>query len=173
MRKRAPRRHTPTVAGPVVFKHPPAYAARWHRVSEWARSAILGDLSYVFPPSPSRVAGWRGTWVYDPRDNEEAEELGIFLAELDNFPVGPDRNRGGQRRVSIRFHTWVIDEFGAHEPRWITTGWGMSAKSATRAHRRWIREYRDDVENHVESRRLVATEMEIVFWTSFKGTNYV
>ena len=163
---RQPRRTTFPVGAVELLKQPPAYVRRWHRVLDWARESTLGDLLFISPPPPGRTAGFRGTWVYDTRDNEEALERGIFLAELDDFPIGPDRETGGTRRVSIRFHTWVVDDLGAHEPRWITTGWGMSARSATMNHRRFIREYRDDVANHVESRRLVATEMEIVFWTT-------
>jgi hypothetical protein len=157
-----------------VSSRVPEYAAKWHRVYEWAKSAPPGDLTYYFPPPPSiRTAGWRGTWVYDPQDNEEAAERGIFLAELGDIPIGPDGDHGGRRRVSIRFHTWVIDDLGAHDPRWVTTGWGMTARSASQVHRRWIREYRDDVAHHVESRRLVATEMEIVWWTAGPDSEYL
>lgn len=170
-RKRTPRRNVPA-GGSVVSPRPPAYVARWNRVLDWSRDNTLGDLVYLSPPA-SRVAGWRGTWVYDIQDEEEAAERGILLSELPAVTRGPDREAGGIRRVSIRLYTWVIDDLGAFEPRWVTTGWGMSARAASDRHRRWMRDYQDAVEHGVESRKLVATAMEIVFWTAGESANYV
>lgn len=170
-RRRAPQR-PPSVPGPVVLPRPPAYVAKWNRVLDWARESMLGDLTYLSPPN-SRTAGWRGSWVYDDRDDEEAFERGILLSEIPKIAVCPDKDFGGARRVSIRFYTWVVDDLGAFEPRWVTTGWGMSACGATRRHQRWMRYYENAVEHGVESRKLVATAMEIVWWTAGRDTNYV
>lgn len=172
MTKQRPRRPTIPAGGVVISTRTPAYVVKWHRVLAWSRESMLGDLTYLAPPD-SRVSGWRGTWVYDDRDDEEAYARGILLSELPDIVRCPDRSFGGVRRVSIRYFTWVVDELGAFEPRWITTGWGMSACGAQNRHRRWIRDYAYAINHGVESRKLVATAMEIVFWTADKSTNYV
>lgn len=165
------------VAGPVISPDVPHYAHRWHLCDEWARAACenLGDED-VFVPENPRVAGWRGQWVRDLDDEEEAFERGVPIHEgIDVVPPGPGRDQGGTRRVSIRLYTWTLDERhgAAYSPQWITTGWGMSARAATLAHYRYLKDYATAVSRGIESRKLLATAMEIVFWTSGPSTDYV
>lgn len=162
------------VDGPVISPRVPPYAARWHRVESWAESSVIGDLT-PFATGNKRVAGYRGSWVMNLHDDEEAYERGIPVDGFDDVVTGPGRDDGGHRRVSIRLYTWTINagREGAYEPQWITTGWGMTARSATHAHSRWIAAYADAVAHGIESRRLVATAMELVFWTASESADYV
>lgn len=135
----------------------------------------LGDEDPFIPENP-RVAGWRGSWVRDLDNEEEAFERGVPIHEgIDIVPPGPDRDTGGTRRVSIRLYTWTLDERhgAAYSPQWITTGWGMSGRSATLAHYRYLRDYALAVSRGIESRKLLATALEIVFWTAGPTTDYV
>jgi len=147
---------------------------RWHRVDAWAESTVHGDVEPFFSPN-RRVAGWRGSWVLDINNEEEAFERGIPVEAFGEIPDGPGRDQGGARRVSIRLFTWTVNagRQGAYEPQWITTGWGMSGRSAAHAHGRWVDAYADAVSHGIESRRLVATAMEIVYWTAGPSTDYV
>jgi hypothetical protein len=160
-----------------IIDRPPPAAAKWHRVDDWAQEATanLGDVEeYVSGMNP-RVSGWRGSWILDIDDNEEAFDKGVPLEQtIDVIPRGPGRKRGGYRRVSIRLFTWVIDTThgDAYDPQWITTGWGMTAKAATHAHYRYLESYADAVARGIESRRLLATALEIVFWTASKTADY-
>lgn len=176
-RRSPPRPAKPTpghFVGEPLLPEPPAYVVRWHRVDEWARDNVLGDVA-TFESDNARVAGYRGTWVWDVNDDEEAYDRGIPVERFDDVPDGPGRERGGTRRVSIRLYTWVVDtkRHSCHEPQWITTGWGMTARTAAHAHGRWIDAYASAVAAGLESRRLVAVAMEIVFWTAAEGTDYV
>lgn len=176
------RRRTPPLSAPgrfvidgvPILPTPPAYVGRWHRVDDWARDTTLGDLS-LFESDNARVAGYRGVWVWDIRDDEEAFDRGIPVEAFGEISDGPGRDRGGTRRVSVRLYTWVVDtkRGSVHEPQWVTTGWGMTARTAAHAHGRWIDAYAHAVAAGLESRRLVATAMEIVFWTASEGTDYV
>lgn len=178
MRRRARSiRTVRAVTGPVISPIVPAYVARWHAVDDWARAACenLGDED-VFVPTNPRVSGWRGQWVRDIDDEEEAFERGVPIHEgIDIVPPGPKRDDGGTRRVSIRLYTWTLDERhgAAYSPQWVTTGWGMSGRAATYAHYRYLKDYATAVSRGIESRRLLATAVEIVFWTASAGTPYV
>lgn len=134
----------------------------------------MGDVEPAENPN-KRIAGWRASWVMDVDNEEEAFDEGIPLEIFGDVVEGPAREVGGSRRVSIRLFTWTVNagRRGAYEPQWITTGWGMSARAASHAHGRWIDAYADAVANGVESRRLIATAMEVVFWTAGPTTDYV
>lgn len=182
MSKPGRRRHRPPMTsgryvpadGPVIKSRVPKYAVRWHRVDDWAEGNITGDLE-PFISANKRIAGHRGVWVMDINNDEEAFERGIPLEYLDELREGPNRDRGGTRRISIRFFTWTINagRQGAYDPQWITTGWGMAARSAAHAHGRWLDGYRNALGAGIESRRLIATAMEIVFWTAAASADYV
>lgn len=179
-RKRV-RRDTPRVDGVVIRATVPEYARKWHRVHDWAYDVVArragrgSDVEPAEHPRNTRIAGWRGAWVFDIDNEEEAYERGIPLEWFGDIEDGPDRDRGGTRRVSIRLFTWTVNagRQGAYDPQWITSGWGMSARSAAHAHGRWIDAYGNAVANGVESRRLIATAMEVVFWTAGPTTDYV
>lgn len=149
------------------------YTARWHRVHDWATRAVVGDLSEPQARNP-RVALVRGMLVLDLGDEEEAIRQAVELAEL-SIEVGPDRERGGRRRVLVRVFTWVIDdeEEVAYDPQWITTGEGQTAMAAAARHNRYVRAYTDAVHAGTASRRLGATAMEVAFWTASPRVHYV
>jgi hypothetical protein len=134
----------------------------------------MGDVESVNSPN-LRVDGFRASWVMDMRNDEEAYDEGIPVESFGEVVEGPNRERGGARRVSIRLYTWTVNSGrqGAYEPQWITTGWGMSARAASHAHGRWIDAYAYAVAHGIESRRLIATAMEVVFWTAGPTTDYV
>lgn len=149
-------------------------------VDEWAHDVCynLGDDDEEPWTSRDgeRESGHRALWVRDLHDEEEAFERGIPIWKgIDIVPPGPKRAEGGVRRVSIRFYTWTLDEkYGtAYEPAWVTTGWGMSAHAATMAHYRWTDDYALAVKQHRESRKLIATAIEIAFWTAGASADYV
>lgn len=165
------------VGGPVISSRVPRYAVKWHVCDEWAQAACanLGDEDPFIAENP-RVWGWRGSWVRDLDDEEEAFLRGVPIHEgIDIIPPGPDRAHGGTRRVSIRLYTWQLDErYGAaFAPQWITSGWGLSGRAATLAHYRYLNDYAQAVSRGIESRKLIATALEIVFWTSGPNTDYV
>lgn len=171
------RRDTPRVDGVVISRTVPEYARKWHRVDDWAYTvaAARGDVVPASHPRNTRVAGWRASWVFNVDDEEEAFDKGIPLEWFGDVIEGPKRDVGGSRRVSIRLYTWTVNagRRGAYDPQWITTGWGMSARAASHAHGRWIDAYANAVANGVESRRLIATVIEVVFWTAGPTTDYV
>jgi hypothetical protein len=176
-RRRARILTTRFVSGPVILPHVPRYVLKWHTCNEWAREATenLGDGDPFMSENP-RVSGWRGTWVRDLENEEEAFERGVPIHKgIDVVPPGPTRDDGGTRRVSIRMHTWVLDarHGAAYDPQWITSGWGMSGRAATLAHYRYLYDYALAVSRGIESRKLLATALEIVFWTASHGTDYV
>jgi hypothetical protein len=164
------------VDGPVITQAP-AYVEKWHRALEWAWSVVAarGDVEPATHPRNTRIAGWRSTWVFDVHNEEEAFDKGIPVEWFGDILEGPNRELGGSRRVSVRLYTWMVNSGrqGAYDPQWITTGWGMSARAASHAHGRWIDAYGNAVAHGVESRRLIATAMEVVFWTAGPTTDYV
>jgi len=166
-----------TVDGPVISPAVPAYTRKWHRVDEWAYDVVAarGDVTAAEHPRNTRIAGWRAMWVFDINNEEEAFERGIPVEWMGDVVTGPDRDHGGTRRISIRLFTWTVNSGrrGAYDPQWITTGWGMSARAAAHAHGRWIDSYGNAVAHGIESRRLVATAIECVFWTAGPTTDYV
>lgn len=180
-RPRRPARAVPTrkVDGVVILRTAPPYVLKWHRVHQWAHDAVAAgggrDIVDAEHPRNTRIAGFRGTWVFDINNEEEAFERGVPVEWFGEVADGPDRSDGGTRRTSIRLFTWTVNHGrqGAYDPQWITTGWGMSARSAANAHGRWIDAYGNAVANGVESRRLVATAIEVVFWTAGPTTDYV
>lgn len=154
------------------------YTHRWHHVRAWALDTIPGDISER-GLSP-RVHAVRGSLVLDAKDDEEAEFLGQPLEWWGPIQLGPRGVRGagpygGRRRVVIRLLTWVQDPTtgGLYGFQWITSGQGMSARAASADHNRYIRRYRLALIAGTESRRLVATEMEIALWTAAMGSTYV
>lgn len=170
------------LGGTRIHKRPPRYVIKWHRVEEWAHAQLDGlDLSSADHPDITRVAGWRGSLVANIDDDEEAASAGEHLEEGRDFDLGPSRDLGGQRRVAIRAYTWEWDPDVQHAfaPQWITTGFGMSASSAVKAHRKYINDYSKQVGLGRASRLLVVTQWEIVWWTApptiwgKKETDYV
>lgn len=149
------------------------YTARWHRVHAWATRVVIGDVEER-PSRNPRVALMRGMWVRDIDDDDEAAELAVDLAEL-AVELGPDGHEGGRRRVLIRIYTWVVDLRAGvvHDPQWITSGEGLTARAAAAAHNRYIRAYASAVAQGIESRRLGATAMEVAWWTAAPATRYV
>jgi hypothetical protein len=174
--KRRGRRPRTKVDGPIISLRPPRYVVRWHRVDDWAYTnvAARGDVESTDNPN-TRIAGWRASWVRDMRNEEEAYDEGTPVETFGDLVDGPSREVGGSRRASVRLFTWTVNagRQGAYEPQWITTGWGMSARAAAHAHGRWIDNYADAVSRGVESRRLIATAIEVVFWTAGPTTDYV
>lgn len=176
MSKRA--RQRVRVDGPVILSRVPTYAAKWHRVHDWAYDVVGASGRDIVPaehPRNTRIAGWRSSWVLDINNEEEAYERGAPVEAFGDIIEGPARDDGGTRRTSVRLYTWTINNGrqGAYDPQWITTGWGMSARSAAHAHGRWIDAYANAVAHGIESRRLVATAIEVVFWTAGPWTDYV
>lgn len=149
------------------------YTARWHRVHAWATRVVVGDVDER-PSRNPRVALVRGSWVLDMDDEDEAVRRAVELAELP-VELGPDGRAGGRRRVLVRLYTWVIDlRHGvAHDPQWITTGEGLTARASAAAHNRYLRAYAAAVTAGIESRRLGATAMEVAFWTAGSAVPYV
>lgn len=147
------------------------YAARWHRVHDWATRVVLGDVEDR-PAKHPRVSIVRGQWVVDLFDDEEAEQQSLDLGalHLQLGPRGRGRQGGGRRRVIVRVFTWMIDDSQGgvhHSPQWITTGEGMSARAAAAAHNRYCRH------DSEKSYRRGATAMEVVIWTAAQGARYV
>lgn len=147
------------------------YTARWHRIDRWAENTIMGDLSARDPRGNDRLSIRHGSWVMEEWNDEEAAERAIDLSEL-FLPPGPTQAVGGVRRVAIRLYTWVIEEStrSVYNPQWITTGQGFSAASAVRQHNRYLNAYVNAVAHGVESRRLGATAMQVIWWTSPANT---
>lgn len=173
------RRDTPRVDGVVIHRTVPEYARKWHRVHDWAYEAVAArggrDVEPAAHPRNTRIDGWRSAWVRDLDNEEEAYDEGTPLELFQDVEEGPNRDVGGSRRVSIRAFTWTVNagRQGAYDPQWITIGWGMSARAATHAAGRWVDDYANAVSRGVESRRLIATAIEIVFWTAGPTTDYV
>ncbi len=167
------------VDGVVISFVPPRYVRKWHHVHDWSYTVAIArggrDVVPAEHPRNTRIAGWRGVWVLDINNEEEAFESGVPVEAFGDILEGPGRDVGGTRRVSIRLYTWTINNGrqGAYDPQWITTGWGMSARSAAHAHGRWVDAYGNAVAHGIESRRLVATAIEVVFWTAGPTTDYV
>lgn len=183
-RKRAPR---PTKAHGVssyidAQLEAERYTARWHRVYAWAVDS-LEPMDISRPPTKyhNRIETVRGIAVDDLTDDEEAFDRGIPLEWIDIAP-GPagqyrDKARagGGRRRVMIRLLSWVVDKDNpiAFSPQWIVAGHGMSALAASASLGRYIRSYALAVSKGIESRRLVVTAMDVVWWTAPENTDYV
>ncbi len=75
----------------------------------------------------------------------------------------------------IRLYSWVVDKDNpiAHSPQWIIAGHGMSGLSASSALHRYVHSYAMAVSRGIESRRLIVTAMDFVFWTAAYETDYV
>ena len=161
-----------------LLPRPPAYVRQWFRVEEWATFAGLDvgwDPADAPSPRSERVERRRSMPAgLDLHDDEEAERVGIELAAV-SIPPGPDQAAGGRRRVVVRLYTWVVDQAAGvvYDGQWLTSGEAMSARAAAAAHGRYIRSYADAVSKGIESRRLVATAMEILWWTTSPGAKYV
>jgi hypothetical protein len=160
------------------------YTGRWHRVRAWAEGALeLGGFEEVRPhvikfarrQNGTRVERLAVSRVRDLDDEEEAYRRALPLEVLDDFPVGPGRLRGGIRRVVITALTWVPDhEFEmCDDAAWITLGWGMTAKQATRRAAEFVRNYDRALHARTNSRELVFTALEVKFWTARQGSTYV
>jgi hypothetical protein len=160
----------------IISHRVPPYVIKWHAVNDWAIES-LGDLDISVAPSRDRrVEAIRGSRVRDLLDDEEAYSAGIPLESLDEqFPRGPSRAVGGTRRVMIRLFTWIPDRTGqiAYSPQWIIAGHGFSAHSASASIARYIRSYALAVSRGIESRRLIVTAMDVVWWTANEKTDYV
>lgn len=125
-------------------------------------------------PSNDRITIRRAAMVYDLSDDEEAYNRGLGLESID-VPRGPTAEVGGRRRVIIRMLTWIPDDPGgiAYSPQWIVTGHGLTAHSASASHARYVRGYANAVARGIESRRLIVTAMELLWWTSSRDADYV
>lgn len=151
------------------------YTARWHRFDAWASRGLPGEIANRDPRGAPRISIRRGSWVDDLLDDEEAEAKAVDLAILEFRREGPRGDFAGRRRVLIRCHTWLVDEQAGvlYDPQWITTGEGMTGRSAVAAHNRYVRAYASSVLHGIESRLLRATAMEVVWWTASQHTNFV
>ena len=133
-----------------------AYTRKWHRVRDWGLEiAGLWDIVPAHQPNP-RIAIVRAALVKDISDAEEAFERGIPLQYMKVTP-GPTRIEGGlRRRVLVRIHTWIPDVLGevGFSPQWIVAGHGMTARTASAAFNRYVRDYAMAVSRGIESRRL-------------------
>lgn len=160
----------------IVSPRVPPYAVRWHRVEDWAYTAFgVMDIS-VAPTKNPRIEAIRGQIVADLLDDEEAYERAVPLENFDEqVPRGPSREAGGTRRVTIRLLTWIPDKIGgiAYAPQWIIAGHGMSAHAASASLARYIRSYALAVSRGIESRRLIVTAMDVVWWTANETADYV
>lgn len=176
--KRTRRSAQTTRVGGVLFttwRKVAPYVRRWHAVNDWASDVLgLADEVFVTQPNP-RVAKRRAQWVRDAADNEEAYDRGRPLEDMGGFPRGPKQVDGGRRRVLVRAYTWTLDEAAGsvYEPLWITLGVGHTARQATDGAERYIRSYMFAVSRGVESRRLVVTAIEVVWWTASQSVDYV
>ena len=162
-----------------ILPRPPVYVLKWHRVDDWAYRVLEPMDLYHFSTSRNpRLGGWRGQLVGNIHDAEEAHERGIPLERAPEFSGAPSVGAGGWRRVSIRAMTWekseITDRYQALlNPQWITTGWGMSARTAALKHERYIERYQSMLDLHRESRKLIVTAWEIVYWTASQSADYV
>ncbi len=162
-----------------ILPSPPVYVHKWHRVDDWAYGVLaLMDLHEFSTQRNPRLGGWRGQLVANLDDGEEAYERGIPLERAPKFLGAPSREFGGWRRVSIRAYTWERNEITDRyetllNPQWITTGWGMTARAAVVAHEEYIKDYKGALAVHRESRRLIVTAWEIVWWTASLSADYV
>ena len=168
--KKRPRQKPTSVAGAYLSEQRKAtsYTRKWHAVHAWGLDIVqaMDELDAPQPANP-RTTLLRGSLVYALWDEEEAYARGLDLMDL-YVPFGPRMDEGGRRRVTIRVLTWIPDDYAgiAHDPAWITTGNGMSAFVASAKHARFTRNYADAVERGIESRRLLCTAVEVLFWTS-------
>lgn len=161
----------------IIAQRVPPYPAKWHAVNDWAFES-LDNLGFDVESKPSRnprVEIVRGSNILDIMDDEEAYARGVPLQDLDLVPPGPSRAKGGIRRVNLRLFTWVLDRVGliAYDPQWIIGGYGFSGHSASASLARYVRSYALAVSKGIESRRLVVTAIDIVWWTAQEGTDYV
>lgn len=150
------------------------YVSRWHAVYDWATDVLwAADELPVTTPNP-RVMKRRGAWVADIDDNEEAYERGAPVEDM-NVPRGPKQTEGGRRRVLVRAYMWTVDEVAGsvYEPQWITMGVGSTACMASDAFARWVRRYAYAMDQGIASRRLVATAIEVTWWTARESSDYV
>lgn len=172
--KRAKTRQPPWSGAPIITPRVPPYAVRWHRVDDWAIEALSSWDIKRAPTRNPRIETIRGTNVRDLTDDEEAFERGIGLEEIE-VDRGPSRDVGGKRRVMMRLLTWIPDKVGgiAYAPQWIVAGHGMSAHAASAGLARYVRSYALAVSRGIESRRLVVTAIDIVWWTASESTDYV
>lgn len=172
VKKKLPRQ--PWQGASIINSRVPSYATHWHKVDDWAGDSF-GAMDVSRPPTKNpRIATLRGVLVNDILDDEEAYERAIGLESI-QVPRGPSGAVGGRRRVMIRLFTWVPDKIGgiAYAPQWIVAGHGMSAHSAAASLARYIRSYTLAVSRGIESRRLIVTAMDIVWWTEPEATDYV
>jgi hypothetical protein len=135
--------------------------------------SVIGDVTLRNGDPRRRTA--EGLLVRDIDDSEEAAERGIPLEQME-LDDGPTREEGGRRRVVVRLLTWLWDvrQRDAYKPQWGQFGTGLTAREASRAFNRYIREYQYAVMKGIESRRLIVTGMSIVWWTSDpRELNYV
>lgn len=143
-------------------------------MNEWAAEVLgISDEVFVTQPNP-RIAKRRGVWVRDIDDNEEAYERGRGIEDLE-VPPGPRQDEGGRRRVLIRIYSWTVDEVAGsvYEPMWITLGVGSTARQASDHFARKVRAYSFALERGIESRKLIATAMEVTWWTARESSSYV
>jgi hypothetical protein len=165
--------------GRPLWPTPPRYVIKWHRVDDWAQQALEPmDLYHYRDRREPRISGWRGQVVVNLKDGDEAYERGIPLENSPLFLGAPTAQTGGYRRVAIRVHTWersnVSDMFQTlQDPRWITTGWAFSANAAAAKHVRYLQTYTGLLAKGWESRKLIATAFEIIWFTGGPDTDYV
>jgi hypothetical protein len=160
------------------------YTAKWHRVEDWVEDALTlpgfddvphRRLGTYFKREVDRVTRHASSRVRDLKDAEEAYDRGMALEIFDGLPAGPGRDVGGLRRVVITALTWTPDAEGevAYDPAWITLGWGMTAKQAAAAAKRFVRNYTRASNARVVSRELIFTAIEVKFWTARTAAKYV
>lgn len=152
------------------------YTDCWHQVYDWAWSVVeqLGSPE-VIPTRSPRITVLDGHEARDLFDPEEAEPLAVDLAAL-WIELGPKGACTGHRRVIIRVFSWIVDENAGgalYQPQWITTGEGISAKSASAAHNRYVRAYSQAVDHGVESRLLSVTAIQVLWWTMSHRNKFV
>lgn len=173
--RRASRRNPTSVRGlSLISPTVPKYAAKWHRVEDWALESLsLYDVTRA-PSRDARIEAIRGQLVNDLSDDEEAYERAVGLEDIE-IDRGPSGAVGGKRRVMIRVLTWIPDKIGgiAYAPQWIVAGHGMSAHAASAALARYIRSYALAVSRGIESRRLIVTAIDVVWWTANESADYV
>jgi hypothetical protein len=173
-----PRRNSRPDAGSLLSEQREtlAYTRRWHHVHDWAVDVVTGmdDVTPANQPHNARLTLLRGALVYDLQDDEEAYERGIDLVDL-YVPPGPRREDGGYRRVIIRVLTWIPDDYGriGYDAQWIVTGQGHTAHAATMRHRRFALAYAHAVDKGIESRRLICTGIEVLWWTASQSSETV
>jgi hypothetical protein len=165
--------------GRPLLPSPPAFVRKWHRVDDWAQQVLsIMDLYHYRDRREPRISGWRGQVVVNMNDGDEAYERGIPLERSPLFLGAPKADVGGYRRVAIRAHTWekseVSDMFETlQNPRWITTGWAFSANAAAANHVNYVRNYGALLAKGWESRKLIVTAWEIIWFTGGPTVDYV